>query len=149
MLILIVCGIEIIERVNKMDFNFNEDVETNKNCVNNKIKANILSDEEMRKIGFTDYSKENWYFCRGIDFSKNKKYKGADITFSLTIPKNGSDICIDVLDEDWCQPYDYQKMLYNNPKFECALIVWEQVEKWMKYLSDNGIISGHIYGEYI
>ena len=28
-------------------------------------------------------------------------------------------------------------------------IVKEQVEDWMKYLQDNKVISGHVYGEYI
>ena len=32
-----------------------EDLELNSNCVNEKIKAEILSDEKMREIGFTDY----------------------------------------------------------------------------------------------
>ena len=32
---------------------FDEKIELNSNCVNVKIKAHILSDEEMRKIGFT------------------------------------------------------------------------------------------------
>ena len=38
-------------------------VEVNSNGVNKLIKYNILSDEEMGDIGFTDYSKDNWYFC--------------------------------------------------------------------------------------
>lgn len=40
-------------------------------------------------------------------------------------------------------------MLDKNPKFEPCLIVKEQVEEWMKYLQDNGVLSGHVYGEYI
>ena len=30
-----------------------------------------------------------------------------------------------------------------------ALIVQEQVEKWMDYLQKSGVLSGHIRGEYI
>ena len=69
-------------------------------------------------------------------------------TTKLT-PKNNSDIQIDVLDEAFCQPYDYQYMLDKNPNFEPALVVKEQVEDWMKYLQNNEVISGHVYGEYI
>ena len=125
-------------------------VEVNSNGVNKLIKYNILSDEEMRDIGFTDYSKDNWYFCRMIKFPKDKKeYRGFEISFSVSIPKDNSDIRIDVLDEDFCQPYDYQYMLDKTPNFEPCLIVKEQVEDWMKYLQGKGVISGHVYGEYI
>lgn len=126
-----------------------KEVELNSNGVNAKIKATILDEESMRNIGFTDYSKDNWYFCRGIKFPNTKRYRGFDISFSVSIPKDGSDIQIDILDEDYCQPYDYQFMLNKNPKFEPCLIVKEQVEKWMAYLQDNGVLSGHVYGEYI
>ena len=122
-------------------------VEVNSNGVNKLIKYNILSDKEMRDIGFTDYAKDTWYFCRMIKFPKG--HRGFDISFNVSIPKDNSDIQIDVLDEAFCQPYDYQYMLDKNPDFEPALVVKEQVEDWMKYLQDNEVISGHVYGEYI
>ena len=122
-------------------------VEVNSNGVNKLIKYNILSDEEMRAIGFTDYAKDTWYFCRMIKFPK--EHRRLDISFHVSIPKDNSDIQIDVLDEAFCQPYDYQYMLDKNPNFEPALVVKEQVEDWMKYLQDSGVISGHVYGEYI
>lgn len=130
---------------------FDEKVEVNSNCVNAKIKAHILSDEEMREIGFTDCSKTTWFFCRSIKFPKEVRYRSFDISFNVSIPKDGSDIRIDVLDldEDFCQPYDYQSMLRKNPTFKPALIVYEQVEEWMDYLQSKGVLSGHIKGEYI
>lgn len=128
---------------------FEEQVELNSNCVNTKIKATILSEQEMREIGFTDYCKDRWFFCRGIRFPKEARYRGFDISFSVSIPKDGSDIRIDVLDEDFCQPYDYQSMLRKNPTFEPALIILEQVEEHMKYLQSKGVLSGHVKGEYI
>lgn len=48
-------------------------VEVNSHGVNKLIKATILSDKEMREIGFTDYSKDNWYFSRLIKFPNKKK----------------------------------------------------------------------------
>lgn len=128
---------------------FDEKVEVNSNGVNTKIKAHILSDKKMRKIGFTDYSQDIWFFCKSIKFMKKLKYGGFDISFSVSIPKDGSDIRIDVLDEDFCQPYDYQSMLHKNPTFKPALIVYKQVEEWMDYLQSKGVLSGHIKGEYI
>lgn len=103
----------------------------------------------MREIGFTDYNPEKWYFYKPINFSKEKRYKNFDISFNITIPKDGSDISIDILDEDFCQPYDYQEALQRNPAFEPALIIKAQVEKWMSYLQEQGVLSGHIEGEYI
>ena len=123
--------------------------ELNSHGVNKLIKATILSDEKMKEIGFTDRSKKNWYFHKSIEFPKDKRYRFFYISFSVTIPKDGSDICIDVLNEDFCQPYDYQHMLSQDPNFEPALIVNEQVEKWMQYLQDNGVLSGHNYSDYI
>ena len=127
---------------------FDEKVEVNSNCVNTKIKAHILSEKEMREIGFTDYNKE-WHFRRSIKFPRKPRYNGFDISFNVLIPKDGSDIRIDVLDEDFCQPYDYQSMLHKNPTFEPALIVYEQVEELMEYLQSKGVLSGHVKGEYI
>lgn len=88
-----------------------EKIKVNRNCVNAKIQAHILSEPEMRKIGFTDHAKDNWYFCRMLRFPKKKLYRNFDVSFSVTIPKNRDDIRIDVLDEAFLQPYDYQRIL--------------------------------------
>ena len=112
----------------------------------------------MKEIGFhknyydgTDHEEysQYWYFSRMIQFPKEKRWKDVEISFNVHIPKDGSDLNIMVLDDDFLQPYDYQDLLSKNPKNECANIVKEQVEKLMKYLHDNGVLSGHIYGEYI
>lgn len=126
-----------------------EEIKDNKNCVNAKIQAHILPESEMRKIGFTDHVKDNWYFCRMLRFPKKKLYRDFEISFSVTIPKNSDDIRIDVLDEAFCQPYDYQRILYDHPNHETALIVQNEVEKWMDYLQKKGVLSGHVRGEYI
>ena len=133
-------------------------VEVNSNGVNKLIKYNILSDEEMKRIGFhknyyedTDHEQYSpyWWFSRSIKFPRGKRWRGVVIDFDVKIPKDGSDINIMILDMDFCQPYDYQYILSKDPKNECANIVKEQVEEWMKYLQDEGVLSGHVYGEYI
>jgi len=113
----------------------------NKHGVNACIKAYLLPDEQMRKIGFTDCREGYWYFCRDL---------GHEISFSITISKaDTEDLCIDVLDEDFGQPYDYQYYLINDPNFDFAIKVRDKVEYWMEYLQDEGVLSGHIKGEYI
>ena len=129
------------------------DLKLNSHGVNATIEARILSDDKMKEIGFTDHCKDNWYFCRLLKIpvanKKGKKKYDNDISFNITIPKDGSDIRIDVLDENFCQPYDYQFMLHKNPTFKFALNVKEQVEEWMEYLQNNGVLSGHNKGDYI
>ena len=133
-------------------------LEVNSHGVNKLIKYNILSDERMKEIGFhknyyegTDHEKycPYWFFIKRIEFPKDKIWDVEEIDFEVRIPKDGSDIDISVLDMHFCQPYDYQYILSTNPMNVRANIVKEQVEKWMKYLQDNGVISGHVYGEYI
>lgn len=114
----------------------------NKNGNNANIVANILPDDEMRKIGFTDLNPEVWYFCKRI-------CKEGDISFSVMIPKDGSDVRIDVLDECFLQPYDYQYILRKKPDFKFALQIREAVEDWMTYLHDNGVLTGHNRYDYI
>lgn len=126
-----------------------KEIKLNLHGVNAAIQGHIVSEERMRELGFTDYAKDRWYFSKKIQFPKNKNWKYIDITFNVTIPKDGSDIAIDVLDENFLQPYDYQHILNDNPNHPCAKIVSEQVEKWMEYLQDNGVLSGHIRGQYI
>lgn len=133
-------------------------VEVNSHCVNKLIKYYIMPDDRMKEIGFhknyyegTDHEEYSpyWYFSRMIQFPKEKRWRDIEISFNIHIPKDSSDLNIMVLDDDFLQPYDYQDLLSKNPKNECANIVKEQVEKWMKYLQDNGVLSGHAYGEYI
>lgn len=126
-----------------------KDIELNKNGVNAAITATILPEEEMRRIGFTDFNEDFWFFSRGVVFPKDVRYRNFDITFNVTIPKDGSDIRIDILDDEWMQPYDYQGILGRNSTFEPCVIIDEQVESWMKYLQDKGVLAGHVKGEYI
>ena len=121
----------------------------NSHGTNACIKANILPDKEMREVGFTDYAKNRWYYGRCVPFPETKEYRNVDISFGVTIPKDGTDICIDVLDEDFCQPYDYQYMLDKNPNLTICVLVREFVEQQMQYLKECGVIEGHIIGEYI
>ena len=120
-----------------------QEIEVNKNYVNKAIKANILDDDTMRVIGFTDHNEKTWYFTRSTHDN------GVCISFNIVIPKDGSDITIGVLDEAFLQPYDYQYYLEKNPEFKFALRVQAFVESQMKYLKDLGVIDGWDYGMYI
>lgn len=119
-------------------------VELNDNHNNMAIKVHLLPEKKMREIGFTDHNPTTWYFCK---YGMGGQH---DISFSLSIKKdNPSDWRIDVLDENFLQPYDYQMMIEQHTRNDIPYAVQKDVEKWMQYLEDAGILSGHIYGEYI
>lgn len=107
---------------------------------NAAIKVNILSDEEMREIGFTDRSKKTWYFTRRV---------AGSISFNFHIEKETGRWGIDILDEDFLQPYDYQYLIANGYKDTFVEEVQEGVEEIMAFLAEKGVIEGHEYGEYI
>ena len=91
------------------------------------MKVNILTDEQMRNIGFTDNFKPNWYFCKRIC----EKYP---VTINFSINKKTKNCEIDILDENFLQPYPYEKdkEIYGN------------AQKWIDYMIDKGILSKNI-----
>ena len=127
-------------------------INPNSHCVNANIKAHILSDDQMETAGFRyikSYNKNNlgeWVYIHRLDIPNSYNI---ELTFDVHIPVDGSDINIQVIDEDFCQPYDYQYMLENNPNFTLALLVRECVEEQMQKLQDAGILSGHNKYDYI
>lgn len=118
----------------------NYEVPLNTMHQNADIKAHILSDAIMRDIGFTDYVSNTWYLVRCV---------AEDTTFNVSIDKKTGHIEIEVLDENFLQPYQYQELLKNCPHAEFALKVHEAVQEQMKYLMDKGIITGYRLGDYI
>ena len=123
----------------------NYDVPLNKRNTNANIKVNIFDDGKMRELGFTDYSKNTWYYLTYIINEKHFK-----VTFNLQINKRNPDnFKIDFLTEDYLQPYDYQAGLRKYPKFEKYLQVHKKVQEIMKHLIDMGIIEGYNLGDYI
>lgn len=119
-----------------------EEIKLNSNHTNALIKANILSDKEMRKIGFTDYNPDVWFYV-------NSYPEDDCFEFVITIPKDGSDIEIVTLDSNFCQPYDYQAILHDYPDNSFARGFREFVEEEMAYLESKGVLSGHIKYKYI
>lgn len=131
------------------------DVKVNSLGTNEAIKFNF-NEELLKQNGFKFMDEPNypekWPIPPHWYYNKFFSYKSLEITFSVNYyvdPYKGSQFCIDVIDDDFCQPYDYQRMLKRNPEFIYAKKVWEFVENEMEKLQASGIISGHIRGEYI
>lgn len=123
----------------------NYNVPLNKKHINANIEINILDDNKMRELGFTDYCKTYWTYRVSV-------FKDGDfiVTFNLSVnKKNPNNFDIDILDDNWCQPYDYQKFLRTTPNFKTGLKIHNKVQEIMKKLIDNGIIKNYNLGDYI
>jgi hypothetical protein len=125
---------------------FDKPVEINEHGNNAAIKVHILDDATMGLNGFKwipeDRFSGHWYFC-------NPVYE--DITFNFTIYSE-DDWQIDILDEYFLQPYDYQYLLekYSNDINTRVLeIVKKNVDEIMDSFVHKGIISGWEVGDYI
>lgn len=122
---------------------FQEDVEVNKNGNNVKLKCHLLPEEQMRDIGFTDCRKDTWFYYRTV-------HPSMDISFSVSINKVDETVFgIDVIDEDFGQPYDYQRILRKDPQHLIALDIKSKVEDEMQKLMALGVVSGHVFDQYI
>ena len=119
-------------------------IKTRENGTNAAIQAHVLSDKRMRELGFTDLTRNTWYFYRVRNIS------GLSVSFNVSIDKSNPDnLQIDVLDEDFLQPYDYQDILshYKDNKYAQEVKRW--VDKMMASLVDAGVLSNWKVGDYV
>lgn len=107
---------------------------------NADMQVKPLSDCMMRYLGFTDCVEHRWYLCKSID---------KDITFNVSIEKDGSDWRIDILDENFLQPYDYQYFIESGNPPQFAYKVKAFVDAEMTKLVNVGIISNWKVGDYV
>ena len=120
---------------------FGKPVELNEYGNNAAIKVHILDDNSMNAIGFKRVN-DHWYFFNWV-------YK--DITFNFTIYSE-DDWRIDIIDEWFGQPYDYQYLLekYSNDINTRVLeIVKKNVDEIMDSFVHKRIISGWKVGDYV
>ena len=113
-------------------------VEINEHGNNAAIKVHILDDATMKLNGFK-WVNEHWYFCKRVH---------KDITFNMSIYSE-DDWQIDILDECFLQPYDYQAMYAGGNYRPVILTVMENVNEIMDSFVHKGIISGWKVGDYI
>ena len=104
------------------------------------MKINVLPDEQMRDLGFTDYAPERWFFWKHLVY---------DISFNMAIEKDGSSWSIDVLDDVFLQPYDYQYLMTIDHPSQVAFRVKELVDRWMMYMVKAGIVEDWEVGDYV
>lgn len=118
-----------------------DNIELNEFHCNKKLTGKILSKEEMKKLRFSE-NEDKWSFFKPL--------KGEIELFVHIYKDNPSErVDIQIIDDDFGQPYDYQRYLERNPTHIFALQIQELVEKEISKLQEAGVISGHTFGEYI
>lgn len=120
--------------------------QVNKYQTNVLLQGHVKSASEMIEYGFRriDY--------KGIDVPYWSYYTSLipkyNIGFYLGLYDDGL-IRIDVLDDDFGQPYDYQKLLNRDPYYMFPRQVFWEVDKLMCKLQNDGFISGYYTGMYV
>lgn len=118
----------------------NKDVPLDERGQNANIKFHLIDVSLMKLYGF-GYTYGKWLFNVGL-------------TDTISMNVSISDDCkgsIDILDDDFLQPYDFQSIIINKGKDapSVAKTVQKKVYKIMEGLSYYGIISGWNVGDYI
>ena len=123
-----------------MAINYN--VPRNSRGQNANIKGHVVDDEIMKQHGFHyDAKYEQWDYVQCL-------YD--EITLYIHISEGDEDnVVIDVIDDDFCQPYDYQSYLGNKPDARVPIIVHRQVQSKMKELMKAGIVTGYTLEDYV
>lgn len=103
------------------------------------MKIHILPDKEMKRAGFFEHENK-WAYIKEV---------ASEVSFTFRIIKDTGNWQIDIIDDDFGQPYDYQYILQQAPDHAFANTVKENVEDLMMYMVEEGIISDYEVGDYI
>lgn len=110
---------------------------------NSALGVNVLSDSNMRGLGFTDPEGPYWYLHRRVS-------EDGRITLYMIIAKDGSDWLLDVVDaRAGGFPYDYQWLLKQQPSDEYAQAVADECERQYRLLTESGILTGWYEGMWV
>lgn len=116
----------------------NNDVPLTEFGQNKNIKFHILDTDIMQSCGFRFFN-NHWFFCIGITDT---------ISMIITIEQN-EEGKIDIMDDDFMQPYDFQSMINKGNPNNTVKIVQKKVYEIMENLIKSKIITGWNRGDYI
>lgn len=108
----------------------------------NRIKvADHQTKKSLMEYGFTNHNKPTLYYMEMID---------GNTSFNLSLCINTLEITsIDVLNEEWSQPYDYQAEILSRNYSGKARNTYNKVNNILSKLQKNGVIQGFEKGMYI
>ena len=116
----------------------NYDVPLNSRGNNANIKTSLsVGDDTMKANGFIQRD-GRWSLMRNL---------GYEITLYIHVLCDT--VLIDVIDEEFLQPYDYQMYLGNNSESKVPMEIHRKVQDTMERLSTAGIIEGWVANDYI
>lgn len=118
------------------------DFKLNSYGVNCKLKANKLSDEMMIYHNFvrSQYDENEWVF---------EQHLYASIYLRVKIYSDDRQFRIDVYDLHTLGIYDYQYNLSILKTHYKSVVIKREVDYWIEYLSEAGIIECYEWGMYI
>ena len=100
-----------------------------------KTALNVLADEEMLKIGFSDSIPGRWTYRQELLSG------GGALEFSLSASSSDPSDCLTgVIDSQSRRPYDYEEILRSDPDDADAEAVAEEVAGILKYLRLSGAL---------
>lgn len=107
--------------------------------------AQGCSVEKLIGYGFTNYRESTLFYSEDL---------GGGISFNFAIDKaTGEIIRVDVLDEDFCQPYDYQSIILEgrgtSSVKRLAKEIYFKVNGILSKMQNTGIIEGFEAGMYV
>lgn len=97
--------------------------------------------ERLLSYGFTNYDEPSLYYMEMLD--KNT-------SFNLSLDAKTLEVTgIDILNEDFLQPYDYQAEILSGNISGKARNIYNKVNNSLTKLQNDGIIAGFEKGMYI
>lgn len=97
--------------------------------------------DSLLKYGFTNFNKPTLYYMKMIDHNTS---------FNLSVAVDSLEITsIDILDENFGQPYDYQCYILNDDITSKVLNTYNKVNNILSKLQKDGTIIGFERGMYI
>lgn len=100
--------------------------------VGSNIRSHILSEDEMRDIGFTHYDEDAWYYYCMV---------GDGISLNVIIADDESFAGIKVLSEEQLQPFSLQNSL-DVLGYKASEILNNKIENKLRYFQNVGVLEG-------
>lgn len=111
--------------------------------MNANIEACLLSDEEMKSLGFVEKT-FHWELKEKVSFIPTMEEY-----ILITIGKKKESINIKVYDDFTNEIYDYQQQIYDDDFNEYAYRIHNNVQDIMMKLVEAGVIKGYEKNDYI
>lgn len=116
-----------------------KETEIDENGQNKNLRFHIIDESLMRSVGFK-HTYNFWILCNSIN--------NVSIIIEITDDEIGT---INVLDDDFCQPYDFQKMIadYGDNAPSLAIKIQYELYSILDSMKTFGILEGWEWGDYV